>query len=253
MHYNWVSNCSITVRKLLYELYQGAIRVRHFRLSVLLLTILLAFAGSALADTVNMTFLGPAGNNSGGVYTYPYEFSVDNGTTVTNVALICDAFNNEVIKDETWMATVNSLTDGSGMFGDQLGQLNKYKAAGLIFQGIVNGTIDANVGNWAIWGLFTPDATANAYYQSSGAALVAGIYQLAALITPNSALSNLVLYTPIAGTESWSGHTPQEYIGLVSVPEPAEIALMLITVIGSVLAFAFRQRLGLKLAIAQQA
>jgi len=101
--------------------------------------------------------------------------------------------------------------------------------------------------------LFSADATANAYYQSSGAGLLAAWYQLAAAFTPNSAFANPVLYTPVAGTQSWSGSLPQEYIGLVNVPEPTEIAMMLILVIGSVLGFAFRQQLGMKLAIAQQA
>jgi len=193
-----------------------------------------------------MNFLGPAGNNSGGVYTYPYEFSVNGGAPV---ALICDAFDNEVVAGETWTATVNSLTSGNGLFGNQL---NNYKAAGLIFQGIVNGTINANVGNWAIWGLFSADATSNAYYQSSGAGALASWYQGLAALTADSAFANLVLYTPIAGTQSWSGSLPQEYIGLVSVPEPAEIAFILMMVMAGVLGFAFRQRLGLKLAIAHQ-
>jgi len=198
-----------------------------------------------------MTFLGPAGNNSGGVYTYPYEFSI-NGSS-TPVGLICDAFDNEVVAGETWTATVTSLLNGSqagggGMFA---GQTLNYRAAGLIFEGIVNSTIDANVGNWAIWGLFSADATTNAYFQSSGAALVEAQYLLAALLAPNSAYANLVLYTPVAGTQSWSGSIPQEYIGLVSVPEPAEIALMLLMIIGGVMGFAFRQQLGLKLAVAQ--
>ncbi len=220
--------------------------MRHLRLTLLLTTILLAFAGSALADPVSMNFLGPAGNNSGGVYTYPYEFSVNGGAPA---ALICDAFDNEVVAGETWTATVNSLTSGNGLFGNQL---NNYKAAGLIFQGIVNGTINANVGNWAIWGLFSADATSNAYYQSSGAGALASWYQGLAALTADSAFANLVLYTPIAGTQSWSGSLPQEYIGLVSVPEPAEIAFILMMVMAGVLGFAFRQRLGLKLAIAHQ-
>jgi hypothetical protein len=220
--------------------------VRHFRLAVLLSTFILAIAGSAFADTVNMSFTGPGGNNSGGVYTYPYEFVVTPGGSM---ALICDAFDNEVTAGETWTATVNSLTGGNGLFASQAGSLNNYKAAGLIFQGIVNGTINANVGNWAIWGLFSADATTNAYYQSSGAGAVAFAAQLAALFTPNSAFDNLVLFTPVAGTQSWGG-LPQEYIGL-KVPEPAEIAMLMLMVIGGVMGFAFRQRLGLKLAVAQ--
>jgi len=220
--------------------------VRHFRLALLLSTLILAFAGSAFADTVNMSFTGPGGNNSGGVYTYPYNFVVTPGGTT---ALICDAFDNDVISGETWTATVNSLTGGNGLFAGQANSLNNYRAAGLIFQGIVNGTIGANVGNWAIWGLFSPTATSNAYYISSGAGALAAYWQGQAANTPDSAFSNLVLYTPIAGTQSWGG-LPQEYIGL-KVPEPAEIVMMLLMVIGCVLGFAFRQRLGLKLAVAQ--
>jgi len=201
--------------------------VRQFRLAVILATRFLAFAGSALADTVNMSFSGPGGNNSGGVYTYPYEFVVTPGGSM---ALICDAFDNEVVAGETWTATVNSLTGGNGLFAGQAGSLNNYKAAGLIFEGIVNGTIDANVGNWAIWGLFSADATANAFYQSSGAAAVALAAQIAAIFTPDNAFSNLVLYTPNAGTQSWGG-LPQEYIGL-KMAEPAEIAMLMLMVIG---------------------
>jgi hypothetical protein len=195
-----------------------------------------------------MSFTGPGGNSSGGVYTYPYNFVVTPGGSV---ALICDTFDNEVVAGETWTATVTSLLGGSQTGGGGLfaGQVLNYKAAGLIFQGIVNGTIDANVGNWAIWGLFSANASANSYYQSSGAGFLALTYLIKAALAPDSAFSNIVLYTPVAGTQSWGG-LPQEYIG-ISVPEPAEIAMMLLMVIGGVMGFVYRQRLGLKLAVAQ--
>lgn len=226
--------------------------MRHFRLTLLLITVLLAFAGSALADTVNMTFMGPAGNNSGGVYTYPYEFSINGGAPV---ALICDAFDNEVVSGETWTATVTSLLNGSQASGGGLfaGQTLQYKAAGLIFEGILNGTINANIGNWAIWGLFSADAQSNSFFQSNNLLAFEQSYLALAANAPDSWFQGLVLYTPVAGTQSWTGSLPQEYIGYVNVPEPAEVALMLMMIIGSVLGFAFRQRLGLKLAIAQQA
>ncbi len=225
--------------------------MRHIRSVVILLTLTLAFAGSALADSANMTFLGPAGNNSGGVYTYPYEFSI-NGSS-TPVALICDAFDNDVVAGETWTATVTSLLSGSqagggGMFA---GQTQQYKAAGLIFLGILDGSINANLGNWAIWGLFSADARSNPTYLSSGALGldIAKLIEASNPLLNNSIFANLVLYTPVAGTQSWGG-TPQEYIG-IKVPEPAEIALMLLMVIGGAMGFVYRQRLGLKLAVAQ--
>jgi hypothetical protein len=231
-----------------FYLVSGERLVRHFRLAVLLSTLILALAGSALADTVNMSFTGPGANNSGGVYTYPYQFVVTPGGSM---ALICDAFDNEVVAGETWTATVNTLTGGNGLFASQANSLNNYKAAGLIFQGIVNGTINANDGNWAIWGLFSANARTNAYYLGSQAGAIAWAAQQA-VAAPNfdgSFLSNLVLYTPIAGTQSW-GRLPQEYIG-IKVPEPAEIAMLLLMVVGGVMGFVFRQRLGLKLAVAQ--
>jgi hypothetical protein len=226
--------------------------VRQFRLSVLLLSLVVAFSGSALADTVSMNFLGPAGNNSGGVYTYPYLFSINNGSTVS---LICDTYDNEVVSGETWQATETSLLAGSQLGGGGLfaGQTANYKAAGLIFEGIISGAINANVGNWAIWGLFSANPQSNSFFQSSGAASLEAQYLALAAQDPDSMFAGLVLYTPIAGTQSWKGSLPQEYIGFVNVPEPAQMTLILLLAVGSLLGFAFRKQLGLKLAIAQQA
>ena len=57
-----------------------------------------------------------------------------------------------------------------------------------------------------------------------------------------------MLYTPYR----WSNLMPQEYIGYVNVPEPSEIAMIMFMAIGSLLAFVFRKRMGLNLAIGQQ-
>jgi hypothetical protein len=220
--------------------------VRHFRLAVILSTFLLAFAGSALADTVNMSFTGPGGNNSGGVYTYPYEFVVTPGGSM---ALICDAFDNEVVSGETWTATVNSITGGNGLFSSQPNAAYNYELAAVIFNGIVDGHFDANAGNWAIWGLFSADARSNPNYNTLSVALTILAANIELPFHGDSFFSNFVLYTPIAGTQSWGG-LPQEYIG-VRVPEPAEIAMLLLMLVSGLMGFAFRQRLGLKLAVAQ--
>ena len=221
--------------------------MRQFRLSVLLLAVVVAFAGSAFADTVSMNFLGPGGNNSGGVYTYPYQFSVDGGAPVS---LICDTFDNEVYSGETWTATVTSLWNGAQAGGGGLfaGQLHNYEAAGLIFKGILSGAIEANLGNWAIWGLFSDNAKNNAAYWSLGADSLANFYLWKAYFSNASDFAGLVLYTPYR----WSNLMPQEYIGYVNVPEPSEIAMIMFMAIGSLLAFVFRKRMGLNLAIGQQ-
>ena len=191
------------------------------RLITLIISALL-LSGAAFADsTVSMAFIGPGGNNGGGVYTYPYNFSINGGAPTS---LICDAFDNEVVSGETWTANMSSLLSGNGLWGNQL---TDYKAAGLIFEGILSGSINATTGNWAIWGLFSSNAQGNAFFKNSGAATMDSQYLAAAAIAPDSAFNGLVLYTPIAGSQSWGG-TPQEYIGYNPCYSAAEPGSMLL-------------------------
>jgi hypothetical protein len=182
-------------------------------ISALLLT------GAAFADsTVSMAFIGPGGNNGGGVYTYPYNFSISGGASTS---LICDAFDNEVVAGETWTANMSGLLSGNGLWGSQS---TNYKEAGLIFEGILSGNINATTGNWAIWGLFSHNAQNASFFQTSGASLLDSQYLTAASNAPDSAFNGLVLYTPI----SWQGAEPQEYIGYnpsYSAAEPDSLLL----------------------------
>jgi hypothetical protein len=197
------------------------VKMRRLRFAVPLLVVLAALGlctGTAQANSVTMKLTGVGSNNAGGVYTYPYYLSVNGKTPV---AMICDSFDNQVIIGETWQANVVSLLSGAGLFGSQL---LDYKAAGLIFKSILNGTLNANVGNYAIWGLFSTNAQNTSYFQSSGAGAIETQYLALAATAPNSAFSGLVLYTAIPGTQSWGG-TAQEYIGYTAVPEPGSLAL----------------------------
>jgi hypothetical protein len=200
----------------------GGQEMRYLRLAVCFLAVLFVLClctGSALADSiVNMQFTGVGGNNAGGVYTYPYNFSINGKAPVS---LICDSYDNEVIVGETWQAKVTSLVGGKGLFGNQL---LDYKAAGLIFKSILNGTLNANAGNYAIWGLFSANAQSSSYFQSSGAGAIETQYLAWAATAPKSAFNGLRLFTPVAGTQSWGG-TPQEYIEFSPVPEPGTLAL----------------------------
>jgi PEP-CTERM motif len=175
-------------------------------------------AGTASANSVTMQLTAVGGNNAGGVYTYPYYFSINGGKPV---ALICDTYDNQVIVGETWQANVVGLLSGKGLFGNRL---LDYKAAGLIFKAILNGTVSNNAGNFAIWGLFSTNAQNNSYFQSSGAAGIESLYLGKAATANSGAFSGLRLYTPIAGTQSWGG-TAQEYIVFSPVPEPSSLML----------------------------
>ena len=185
-----------------------------------LLSLVVALSLSTLASansaTVNMTFLQPGTNVSGGYYTYPYYFSINGGKATP---LMCDSFTNHISAGESWNANVSGLLSGKGLFGKDI---RDYKAAGIIFLGVVNGTIDAKVGNWAVWNLFakgvTPDAAVLALDQSA---------LLLAQHAPSSEFKGLVLYTPVGGSP---GHGPQEFIGYrgtaLSTPEPASLLLL---------------------------
>lgn len=194
--------------------------LRYLGISLFILAMLAMCTGTALASsTVNMQLVGVGGNNAGGVYTYPYYFSINGGAPI---ALICDSYDNRVDIGETWKANVVGLLSGKGLFGNQL---LDYKAAGLIFKSILNGTVNVNVGNYAIWGLFSTNAQNSSYFQSSGAGAIEQQYLTLAGTAPKSAFSGLVLYTPIAGTQSANG-IPQEYIGYSPVPEPGTLTML---------------------------
>lgn len=215
--------------------------MRHSRLlTVLLLSLAsLVLNSAALADSVNLTLIGPGGNNGGGVYTYPYNFYI--GTSTTPTPLICDTFDNEVVAGEHWTANVYGLLSGNGLFGNN----PNYKTAGLIFEDILANKVNPTVGNWAIWGLFSSNAASNPYFLGSGAASLDLKYSSVAALTSNSAFNDLVLYTPVAGTQSWGG-TPQEYIGRCSVPEPGELSLIFTTLVLGLAGIICAKKLGLK-------
>lgn len=196
--------------------------VRRFRFAITSLFVLAALCLCTVSASANsivrMKLVGVGGNNAGGVYTYPYYFSVNGKSPV---ALICDTYDNQVTLGETWKAHETSLLSGKGLFGSQL---LDYKAAGLIFKSILSGTLSVNAGNFAIWGLFSTNAQNSAFFQSEGAGTLDAEYLALAVKAPNSAFQGLVLFTPIPGTQSWGG-TPQEYIGYSAVPEPATLTL----------------------------
>lgn len=184
---------------------------------LLLLVVALSLSTVAFADSmpVSLTFLYPGSNSSGGFYTYPYYFSINGGQPT---AMMCDSFNNHITAGESWSANVTNLLAGKGMFGSQF--LN-YKAAGLIFLGVTNGTIDANLGNWAVWNLFSKGVT-----NDPSVLALEKQYLFLAKHSGGKALKGLVLYTAVGSSP---GNGPQEFIGRrqgASTPEPGSLALL---------------------------
>lgn len=209
---------------------------------------LLALSLSALpvfADSLQLT--GTGGNNSGGVYTYPYDFTIN---STPNVQLMCDSFLNEVYIGEKWTANVYSITSagtlGDGLYasesltlgGNTYSSQQVYDAAGLLYLAALGkgpldldntpgiSTLSTGLANWAIWNLFDPKLSDPPSPFSINSVLdPLDIAALNDVGTYSGLLANVVVYAPVPGSQiPGTDGTPQEYIGVV--PEPSSLLLM---------------------------
>ena len=198
-------------------------RVSRNNLILSVLLISLALAGSASASSVTMTYQGHQGvvAKDGSPYIgYPYYVSINGSATLT--PLMCDSYDNNVSLGQTWNATATPLLQGiaNSMFGPAMAL--DYKAAGLIFKSMLGGQMSTTAAQWAIWGLFSTNASTNSYFISKNFGAVDATYLGLAATASNSAFKGLVLYTPINGRP---GVGPQEYIGY-TVPEPGTLTML---------------------------
>jgi hypothetical protein len=113
---------------------------RRLLLLSLVLTFLFGTLASANPITVNMNSLGPGAHNSGSYATYPYYFSINGGQAT---AMMCDSFTNHISTGDTRSAQVSGLLARKDSFGKDT---MDHKAAGIIFLGVMNGTISATTG-----------------------------------------------------------------------------------------------------------
>jgi hypothetical protein len=195
------------------------------RISSALFAALLALllTGSAFANSVTLTYeghqgvVGQGGSPSIG---YPYYFSINGSKTFT--PLMCDSYDNNISLGETWQAKVTPFLQGVGLFGSTASL--DYKAAGLIFKSMLAGTLTTTQAQWAVWGLFSSNAQKNPYFGTINGASIDATYLALAGTASSSSYSGLVLYTPVAGTQS-AGGLPQEFIGYSAVPEPGTLLL----------------------------
>jgi hypothetical protein len=200
----------------------------------------LVLANTAVATSVNMTYEGHQGigpQNGSPYVGYPYFFSINGSTSYT--PLMCDSFDNNIMVGETWQATVTPFLKGVGLYGSTTSL--DYRAAGLIFKSMLAGTLTRTQAQWAIWGLFSSNARSQSYFGTIDGGAIDKTYLGLAVSAPNSAYAGLLLYTPIAGTQSWGG-LPQEFIGYSAVPEPGSLTLLGTGLIG--LAGVLRRKFG---------
>jgi len=167
----------------------------------------------AYADTVTLTLenVGP-GNNSGGVYTYPYNFSIDGSSSY--VSLMCFIYYDEIYEGETWTATVVPINSSSSQEDLELAYLFSVASNPSTSEPTV---ADAQ---WAAWELFdsalttAPDQTGvSQELTNAGNADLSDFY------------SGYVLYIPDTGWPSTDG-VPQSFIGPAPTPEPSSLILL---------------------------
>jgi hypothetical protein len=172
----------------------------------------LVLASTALANTATLTYK---------YQDQAYYLSVNGSSHFTT--MMCDAYDNNIYRGETWTATVSPFLSGisHSMFGPSM--TLDYKAAGLIYKSMLAGSLTTLQAQWAVWGLFSPNAQNNSMFTTEGGATTDATYLALALTAPNSAYNGLLLYTPANGKPDYG---PQEFIGYSAVPEPGSLTLL---------------------------
>jgi len=187
---------------------------------VAVLTLGLAFASTAsYADTVTLTFTGTSGASNGADYIYPYYFSVDGSSTQTS--LMCVSFNDEIYQNESWDATVSSITTASST----IAQEDAY-----LFSLIGDSSYSNNDIQEAAWYLSASNPSAVPTTSNDPALLLAAsnaVTQADLGGTSTFDDGQFTLYTPVSGTQNPSTDgTPQSFVGDSPVPEPRSLLLL---------------------------
>jgi len=205
---------------------------------------------TASGAVVTMNFTSPEGNQSGGVYVYPYNFTFD--SSPTTYQLMCDDFVHEIMAPQTWTASALDAADLTPATVANLqfpsAGVTGYLEAADLFEEENNAYLASNSDpdgfyNWAVWDLMT-GVDESAVLGATDDAIVQG--DLSAVEAIGGGLipaefSNVVIYTPF----DMSPGGPQEFLGfdtpVSSVPEPASIGVLMA---GSMLLLGRRRKAG---------
>jgi len=192
---------------------------------------------TARAVTVEMNYTGPEGNNSGGVYVYPYNFTF--GSSSESYPLMCDDFVHEIMAPQSWDASALYVSglDSSNVLGLNFpgAGVTGYLEAAYLFEEEVNAFNPSNsdpegLYNWAVWDLLRGSDVSGSHLSSSDESTVQNYLDAAeaegSSLTPSD-FPDVIIYTPF----DMSPGGPQEFMGygtpVTPLPEPSTIGLLL--------------------------
>jgi hypothetical protein len=195
---------------------------------------------NAHADSVTMKFTAVGGTNSGGVFTYPYDFTVTptGGGASQNLSLMCIDFNTEVYISESWTANVYTAStavayDGTGNDHLTLTTAQFEEDAYLYTQAESNPTM-SGAANWADWALEESNTLPGqkSFLQSyigTGTEYTDAVNYLNFSSVDLAEYANYLIYVPT--TDGHSGDTddktPQTFVGAPApTPEPSSLVLL---------------------------
>lgn len=193
--------------------------LKKFLASLAVISGLVASALPTLADTLKL--VSDSNQSVGGEIVYPYNFSVNGASNLTN--LMCLDFNRTIAVGEMWNVGITSVN-----LDNSLASID-YRADAWIYSQLGSYS-NADV-QYAVWDIFDPADINNhtGYVDSANAQYLAntGLAMAQNTTLINSGFySHFSLYEPTGDTTGWTNGVPQEFVGVAQTPEPSSLVLM---------------------------